>query len=309
MRILLTGASGLVGAAFARAAARRGHAVTGIVGGFTGELPGVATHRTLDLCDEALVTAAIPAELPEAIVNAAAVPVPEACDADPARAQALNVALPSTLARLAHDLSARLAHLSSEQAFDGTLTTPYAVGDPPSPINLYARQKIASERAVQASAPEFAVTVRAPLLMGNSPGGRRSTHERLFADRSAGRAAKLYTDGFRETCIAENLAEVMLELCERRDARGVVHRAGAELLSRYEPGLRVREYFKLGATRAPILAMDRAANPAAAAKRQACLALDLAPLDGLLKTRPQTVAEQLAELRVPPPSLAWAAGA
>jgi len=309
MRILLTGASGLVGAAFARAAARRGHAVTGIVGGFTGELSGVATRRALDLCDEAAVTAAVLAEFPEAIVNAAAVSVPEACDADPARAQTLNVVLPSTLARLAHHLSARLVHLSSEYAFDGARTTPYAIGDLPSPINLYGRQKIASERVVQALAPEFAVTVRAPLLMGNSPGGQRSTHERLFADWSAGRAAKLYTDEFRQTCTAENLAEVMLELCERRDVRGVVHWAGAELLSRYELGLRVREYFKLSATRAPILAVDRAANPAAAAKRQACLALDLAPLVGLLKTRPQTVAEQLAELRVPPASLTWAAGA
>jgi len=147
MRILLTGASGLVGAAFARAAARRGHAVTGIVGGFTGELPGVATHRTLDLCDEALVTAAIPAELPEAIVNAAAVPVPEACDADPARAQALNVALPSTLARLAHDLSARLAHLSSEQAFDGTLTTPtQSVIRPRPSISMPGRKSRANAR-------------------------------------------------------------------------------------------------------------------------------------------------------------------
>jgi len=263
MRILLTGASGLVGAAFARAAARRGHAVTGIVGGFTGELPGVATRRALDLCDEATVTASVPAEFPEAIVNAAAVSVPEACDADPARAKTLDVALPSNLARL--------VRLSSEQAFDGTRTTPYAAGDLPSPVNLYGRQKIAGERAVQALAPEFSVSVRAPLPMGNSPGGRRSTRGRLFADRAAGRAAKLYTDEYRRTCTAENLAAAMLEPCERRDVRGVVHRAGAELLSRHEPGLRARV--------------------------------------GLLKTRPQTIAEQLAELRVPPASVARAAGA
>jgi dTDP-4-dehydrorhamnose reductase len=209
------------------------------------------------------------------------------------------------LARLAHHLSARLVHISSEQVFDGSRTSSYAIGDATSPINLYGRQKIESERAVQAQAAEFAVTLRAPLLMGNSPGGKRSNHERLFADWAAGRPVKLYADEFRQTCTAENLAEVMLELCERRDVRGVCHWAGAELLSRYELGRRIRTHFKLSETDAPISAITRAETPEAAKKRQACLALDLAPLRGLLKTQPQTIEAQLAELHVPAMSRDW----
>jgi len=214
MRILLTGASGLVGAAFTQAAARRGHHVTGLVGGFTGELPGLTRRRSLDLTDEAAVSATVLEVFPDAIVNCAAVGCRGLrCQCRPAP-QTLNVGLPTLLARLAHHREApRLVHLSSEQAFDGSRSTPYAVGDTPSPINLYGRQKIESERTVHATAAEFAVTLRAPLLMGNSPGGKRSTHERLFADWSAGRAAKLYTDEFRQTCTAENLAEAMVELC------------------------------------------------------------------------------------------------
>jgi dTDP-4-dehydrorhamnose reductase len=305
MRIFLTGASGLVGAAFARAATRRGHTVTGIVGGFSAELPGLAARRSLDLADESAVTAALLEVFPDAIVNCAAISVPEMCEADPARAQTLNVALPTVLARLAHHLSARLVHISSEQVFDGSRTSAYAIGDATSPINLYGRQKIASERAIQNHAAEFAVSLRAPLLMGNSPGGKRSTHERLFADWAAGRAVKLYADEFRQTCTAENLAEVMLELCERRNLRGVFHWAGAELLSRYELGRRIRAHFKLSETDAPITAITRSATPEAARKRQACLALDLAPLRGLLKTQPQPIETQLAELHVPTTSRAW----
>ncbi len=40
-------------------------------------------------------------------------------------------------------------------------------------------------------------------------------------------------------------------------------------------------------------------------KRQATLPLDLSTLAGKLKTRPQTVAEQLAELHVPRPVREW----
>ena len=305
MTIFLTGASGLVGAAVARAAARRGHRVVGVVGGYRGELEGVVETRPLELTDDAALDAAVLDVFPEAIVNCAAMAVPETCDADPVRAQALNVALPAALARLAHHLSARLVHLSSEQIFDGMRTTPYGAGDPPSPINLYGRLKLESERAVHATAAGFALTIRAPLLMGDSPTAKRSTHERLFADWTAGKTARLYTDEFRQPCTAENLAEVVVELCERRDLLGVFHWAGAEVVSRHELGLRIREHFKLTAAQARIVGITRDKTPDVAKKRQACLALDIASLAGKLKTRPQTIAEQLAELKVPGPCRTW----
>jgi len=305
MNVFLTGASGLVGAAVAQAAKRRGHRVVGVVGGYAGEIPGVEKKLVLDLTDETALTAAVLDAFPDAIFNCAAVSVPEACDTDPAQAQALNVALPAALARLANHLSARFVHLSSEQIFDGTRATPYAAGDAPSPINLYGHQKLASERSVHAAAADLAVTIRAPLLMGDSLGGRRSAHERLFADWMAGRTPKLYTDELRQPCTAENLAEVVVELGERREVRGVFHWAGTELLSRHALGMRIREHFRLTEKQAPLMAITRAETPEAAKKRQACLALEITPLAGKLKTRPQSIAEQLGGLKVPPPCREW----
>ena len=305
MTILLAGASGLVGSAFAAAAARRGHRVVGIVGTFSGDVPGVREPLRVNLADEAAVTSAVLNVFPEAIVNCAAVSSPEACDADPVLAQALNVALPATLARLAHHVSARLIHLSSEQVFAGEVDRTYGIGDATAPINLYGRQKVESERLVHAAAREFAVTLRAPLLMGNSLAGKRSTHERLLADWAAGRPAKLYTDEYRQPCTAENLADAMLELCERNDVRGVFHWGGTELLSRYDLGCRIRTHFKLSERDAPLVAVTRAETPDAARRRHARLALNLAPLAGTLKTRPQSIAEQLHGLILPVPVRPW----
>lgn len=305
MRIFLTGASGLVGAAFARAAARRGHAVTGIAGQFTGELSGLTSRRSLDLGNKAALTSSLLEIFPDAIVNCAAVSEPAAVDQDPARSQALNVALPATLAHLAHHLSARLIHVSSEQVFAGTQSSPYKVTDLLAPLNLSGRQKFASERIVRALAPNFGAVVRVPLLMGNSPGGRRSTHERLLADWSTGYTVRLFTDDHRQPCTAENLAEVLLELCERPGLCGTLHWAGAELVSRHALGLALRAHFNLAPERAPISAISRAEHPETSRHRQASLALDLAPLIGELKTRPQTLAEQLAELQVPSVDQEW----
>jgi len=303
--VFLTGASGLVGSAYARAAIRRGHHVVGVVGDYTGTIAGVSETVKVDLADLDATTSALLDAFPEAIVNCAAVASPEACETDPARAQALNVALPAQLALLARHVSARFVHLSSEQVFDGAQTTPYRLSDPTAPINLYGRQKLESEKVVHAKAADHAVTLRAPLLMGNSLTGQRSTHERLFLDWSAGRAPRLFTDELRQTCTAENLAEVMLELTEREDILGVRHWAGAELMSRHALGVRIREHFKLTERQAPLLAVSRQDVPEVARKRQPCLALDFTPLAGKLKTRPQSLVEQLEELKIPVPAREW----
>jgi dTDP-4-dehydrorhamnose reductase len=305
MKILLTGASGLVGHAFAQSAQRRGHQVIGLVNTHTGDIPGLASKRTADLTDETALTATVLELFPDAIVNCAAVAEPAQCDADPARAQALNVALPAHLARLANHLSARFVHLSSEQVFDGTATDAYTVKSAVKPLNLYARQKVESERLVHTAAPDFAITLRAPLLSGNSLTGRRSLHERLFADWSAGKIPKVYTDEIRQPCTAANLAELMVELIERNDVRGVFHWAGADALSRHELAVRIRTHFKLSETSAPLEPVLLAADPRTASKRPARLALDLKPLAGVVKTPIETFAAQLDQFIIPPAYRAW----
>ncbi|MBI5382247.1 MAG: SDR family oxidoreductase [Opitutae bacterium] len=304
MHILLTGASGLVGTAVIRAATRRGHRVTGIVGQFPGKLEGLAAQHTLDLVDAPAVQRFVLDQFPEAIVNCAAICSTEQCLSAPSLSYAVNVALPALLGQLAHHLNARFVHLSSEQVFDGT-KPPYSVGDAPNPIHLYAKQKLDGERAVADAAPTHAAVVRLPLMLGNSPTGQRSLHERLFADWASGRTPRLYTDEMRQVAHADNVAEMIVELVERNDLNGLYHWAGAELVSRYELGVRIREHFKLTAQVAPLTPVARAETPAVLSQRQASLALNLAPLAGLLKTRPQTLAEQLPELIVPPPWRAW----
>ena len=76
MTVFLAGASGLVGSAVARAAARRGHRVVGTVGTFEGALDGLQRQLRLDLARPADLTAAVLDAFPEAIVNCAAVSVP-----------------------------------------------------------------------------------------------------------------------------------------------------------------------------------------------------------------------------------------
>jgi dTDP-4-dehydrorhamnose reductase len=156
-----------------------------------------------------------------------------------------------------------------------------------------------------AAAPDLAIALRVPLLSGNSLNAQRSIHERLFAAWAAGQTPQVYTDEFRQPCTAGNLAELMVELLERNDVRGVFHWAGAELLSRHEIAHRIRAHFKLAESTAPLAAITRAADPRAASKRPARLGLDLKPLAGVVKTPIETFAAQLDQFVIPPACRAW----
>lgn len=291
----MTGASGLVGAEVARQAAGAGHVVVGLVGRWSGAIPGVAETHAVDLADGVAANEWVRRVQPEVVINAAAISEPAACEANPILSQVLNVTFPASLAVAAGAVSARFIHISSEQVFDGA-SAPYRIDDPPSPINLYGRQKVESEQLVL-SASKNAAIVRAPLLLGNSLSGRRSVHEKLLEIWSGGGAARFYVDEFRQACTAGNLATALLELAVRPDLSGVFHWAGAQLCSRYELGQRLAARF--GVPLPLVIPVRRAETPAVSAKRPANLALDLAPLNQELRLKPQTLGEALEELVAP----------
>ena len=299
MRLFLTGASGLLGSNFAAVAARARNEVTGVVGDWSGApIPGLAKQLRLDLRDGGALVAAVRAARPEAIVNCAAISDPGQCEREPELAAALNVELPRRLAVLARELGARLVHISTEQVFDGT-RAPYGVNDPVAPLNGYARLKAESERVVCAEALELAAVVRAPLLMGNSPGGRRSVHERLLLDWSEGRVATLFTDDIRQVAMADNLAAVLHELCGRRELRGVCQWGGVEPVSRHWLGLAIAAHF--GVPAGGRIVATRIMGTPLTATRPPDLRMDLRPLSELLATRPESLGAQLARLVVPEP--------
>lgn len=301
MKILLIGASGLVGAAVARQAAAAQHHVIGFVGRWTAKVPGAAELHSVELTNTAFAADWVRRTKPEAVINAAAISEPAACEAEPELSHTINVVLPALLAEASAQVDSRFLHISSEQVFDGE-HPPYATTSQPRPLNLYGRQKVESERRVFA-ADHSAAIIRAPLLLGNSLSGRRSIHEKLLELWAGSGVARLYADEFRQVCTANSLAAVLLELATRRELRGTFHWAGAELVSRYELGRRLAAYFQVPENF--VAEIRRADTPAVSAKRPANLALNLAPLSQELRTQPQLLNEALRELTVPVAFQKW----
>lgn len=305
MKILIMGASGLLGATVVRRAVEQGHAVVGTFHRGTASPALGGEWVNVDLADAQATEAVLKSTDAEAIVNCAAIASIPECERAPERAYRLNVGLPAQLAEHATRAGMRFIHVSSEQVFDGAGATAYMAGSPVSPLNVYGRQKVESEIRVGAAAPRQAVTIRPPLMLGNSITGTRGLHEQLLTAWSLGQTPVLFADEYRQPCSVDSLTAAVIALCERREVLGVVHWSGGEMVSRHALACRVREYFRLAESQAPLAMRRRADLPELACARPRRLQLDGRPLAEALDLQVESLADTLATLRVPTQLIPW----
>jgi len=223
MRLLVTGAAGMLGQAVAGAAARLGHDV-------------VALARVdLDITDAAGVQRVVAASAPEAIVNCAGWTDVDGAEANEARALRVNGDGAGHVARAGARIGARVVHVSTDYVFDGTKREPWLESDPVGPLQAYGRTKLAGERAVAAATPQHAI-VRTAWLFG--AGGRSfvDTMLRLGGEREE---VAVVSDQVGRPTWTGDLAPALVEMAERYGDVGVFHAVGPGQCSWYEFALEI----------------------------------------------------------------------
>lgn len=235
--VLVTGASGLVGAAVARRLRDLGVCVVGTFRAHPERVPpGVESERLL-LSGPGEIRRVFERVSPCAVIHCAAVSELRSCEEDPATSRRANVGATDELARLCRQARARLLFCSTDQVFDGSRPW-WKEEDRARPIHEYGRQKREAELRVLRLAPGAATVVRLALVVGPSPSGTRSGSESVAAALSAGRRLRLFVDEYRTPIHVGDVARLFSALLERRDA-AVVHAGGPRRLSRYDLGLTV----------------------------------------------------------------------
>ncbi|KZT60889.1 NAD dependent epimerase/dehydratase [Calocera cornea HHB12733] len=160
-RIIVTGASGVLGSAVFSAFTAPPSQYTVLGLSHTSSAPGLTP---LDLLDKAAVERAWKDFAPDWVVHCAAERRPDVAERDPAGAERLNAGVPAHLAALASQLHHRLISISTDYVFPGT-HPPYTPSSEPRPLNLYGRTKHLAEQAL-APYPGIASAVRVPVLYG-----------------------------------------------------------------------------------------------------------------------------------------------
>lgn len=155
--LLITGATGTLGRAFARACEHRG-------------LPFVLTdRRALSIEDAASVDAALERLEPSAVINTAGWVRVDEAEAEVEACMAANAHGPENLARACARRGLPLVTFSSDLVFDGEAGRPYLEGDRTQPLNVYGRSKAEAEARVTATGAKALIARTAAFFSPHDP--------------------------------------------------------------------------------------------------------------------------------------------
>jgi dTDP-4-dehydrorhamnose reductase len=226
VRILVTGAAGMLGHDVLRAGERAGHELVAV------DLP------ELDITEEQAVDALLGRLQDErggleGIVNCAAWTDVDGAEEMREQAHAVNALGAGVLARGAARAGVRLLHLSTDYVFDGAAPLdaegrprPYVESDPPGPRSVYGSTKLEGEREVLVVSREHTV-VRTAWLYGVEGKNFVETMLRLAGERGT---VQVVSDQLGSPTWSGHLAPALLGLLER-EVHGLVHMTGAGVVS------------------------------------------------------------------------------
>lgn len=212
--LLICGATGTLGQAFARACVARGirHHLTG--------------RDTLDLTRADAIGPALDRLRPWAVVNAAGWVRVDEAEEDEAACHRINAIAAVALARACAERGIGCLNVSSDLVFDGASMRPYVEADPPRPLSAYGRSKAAMEAKCAGLAGALVIRTAAFFSAHDRHNFAVAVVEALAADRRFAAA----DDHVVTPTFVPALVDAALDLLID-GAEGIWHLAGDEALS------------------------------------------------------------------------------
>ena len=210
--LLICGATGTLGQAFARACTARA-------------IPYVLTGRaTLDLDDPASIAAALDRHRPWGVVNAAGWVRVDDAETEEAACYRANATGALVLARACAGRDIANVGFSSDLVFDGLKDAPYRESDRAAPLNAYGRSKAAFE----ADAPAGTLIIRTAAFF--SPHDPHNFAHAVVATLAAGRRFRASADHSVTPAYVPALVDATLDLLIDGES-GIRHLTNGEAVS------------------------------------------------------------------------------
>ncbi|MEK7993099.1 MAG: dTDP-4-dehydrorhamnose reductase [Planctomycetota bacterium] len=214
-RIVILGGRGMLGSDLAVTCTRRGLEPVVL------DLPQFDITNAEDL-RKAVADAGI-------IINCAAYTNVDGAESEAELAYRVNAEAVGRLGVLARQADAWVLHVSTDFVFDGRSDRPYVETDPPNPINMYGKSKLAGERLLAQSGCRHCI-LRVEWTYG-AAGNNFVT--RLTQRAKADKMLKVVDDQVGSPTATVEVSKAIFELLKNRP-EGILHFASAGYVSRYE---------------------------------------------------------------------------
>ncbi len=279
MRILVTGATGMLGYDLCRVLAKKNN-VVGLSRGkqtISGGLIDLDFIKA-DIADRQALTDSVLKYAPEMIIHSAAISDVDFCELNPDTAFEVNTEGTANVADAAKKTGSYLIYISTDYVFDGEKDSPYTEDDEPHPISIYGKSKLEAEKYIQAHTADYSI-IRSAWMFGE--GGKN------FIDAVLGSARKnekirAISDKYGSPTYTLDLSMAISDLVDKITAckavPGIYHVTNAGICSRYQFAKDILEFVKIEAEVIAIRAKD-ALGPALRPKMSA---LDKSKIKNLL---------------------------
>jgi dTDP-4-dehydrorhamnose reductase len=241
LKLLITGASGLYGSKLAKLALERGFEV------YSADIQGasiVGEFVQLDVSGKAQVDEAFGTIKPDVVVHAATLTDVDKCELNKDLAWKVNVEGTKNIAQAAKRVGSFLVYISTDYVFSGEKGY-YVESDSPEPVNYYGLTKLLAEEIVMALEETDFFIGRPSVIYGATPAAGKVNFALWLIDSlRKGNRVKIVTDQWNTPTLNTNLAEMTLEVIERR-INGVYHTCGATRVSRFEFAGKIADCFGL----------------------------------------------------------------
>ncbi|MGC1165490.1 MAG: dTDP-4-dehydrorhamnose reductase [Solirubrobacterales bacterium] len=228
MKLLVTGAAGMLGRDVMLAAGNAGHDVVGF------------GRAELDITDPAALVKKFDLERPDVVINCAAWTDVDGAEAAEEVAFAVNGTGAGNVAAAAAGIGAVVVYVSSDYIFDGAKGAPYVESDQPAPLSAYGRTKLAGEEATVAANKRHFV-VRSAWLFGI---GGANFVETMLRLAGSGNEVLVVRDQVGSPTYTWHLAYGIVRLIEGIEF-GIHHMAAAGQCSWYEFAREIFEQAKV----------------------------------------------------------------
>ncbi len=210
MRVLVTGAAGMVGHAVCEFCRTNGDTVVAY------------DHRGLDIANPGDVLQKLQEAKPDVVINCAAWTDVDGCEQDKERAFAANARGPENLANASYEMNSAFVTISTDYVFDGTKEGFYTELDQPDPQSVYGLSKLEGERLAQKAYPGT-IVARSGFIFG--PGGKNFLSTIVERARR-GEKIKAIIDAWGTPTYSRDLAVRLRELVQLNHP-GIFHVANA----------------------------------------------------------------------------------
>lgn len=229
-KVLITGASGLLGREILKVFHSSGFNVLGLCHSRRG-----ANLIPSDLTDSEATKALVTREAPDIIIHSAAQRFPDKVEDDFEAAKLLNVEATRNLALAGKSVGAKVFYISTNYVFDGK-NPPFKTDDTPCPLNKYGETKLLGERAVLEVDAGNAV-LRVPVLYSDVESLNESAVTTLLDTVRSGKSAKISSYEVRCPSHCSDIAKILADLARRNDLEevsGVYQWCGLEKMSKWD---------------------------------------------------------------------------